>query len=67
MAAKIKISLTVTGDTLKRLDLLSKKLVPHMLISRGDVVDILAAEKIEAVPSGTLMNVFEEEIDEKGA
>jgi hypothetical protein len=43
---KVKISMTVTEETARRLDDLARDLFPHVSVSRGDVVDFLVGEKV---------------------
>lgn len=66
MAIKVKISITVTQETVDRLEELTSELFPHISVSRGDVVDYLVAEKVNRPKRGTLMGVFVEEGEVKG-
>ena len=50
--SKIKISISITENTERLLQEMGKRLVNGVQLSRGDVVDFLAAEKAQALGLG---------------
>lgn len=56
MAKKLKISITVTEETMAKIIFMKRRVVPNVPLSRGDVIDFVVGEKYLAMGGPFIKN-----------
>lgn len=61
--AKIKVNFTIREETLRSIENMTRNLFPPVVLSKGDVIDLLVSEKIDGLftkPEVSLIQANEE-------